>query len=237
MSALSIEIGKKDRFAGDHKLFLLNGASRSWEFGYLEELQKFAQEVPWFEYVPTVSRPWDDEKWTGETGRVDDILRKYTDMWGLGTNAVAYLCGHPAMVEGSKGILKRIGFTKEGLKEEIYWVPSKKDACSLKVVDSVLNTHAGTAAFEEKNISPSPVSLAKLLPPSDFSKSAGLVQRDAGNILRKDARLQRPYAATLGPLDQRLEEHPTNSATLRVGRYINRNLRHSGVDVTARHWT
>jgi len=116
---------KDEKFVGDHKLFLLNGASRSWELGYLEELQKFAEEAPWFQYVPTVSRPWDDEKWSGETGRVDDVLRKYTDMWGLGTNAIAYLCGHPAMVEGSKGILKRIGFTKEGLKEEIYWVPSK----------------------------------------------------------------------------------------------------------------
>ena len=117
---------KEGKFAGEHKLFLLNGASRSWEFGYLEELQKLAREVPWLEYVPTVSRPWEDEKWTGETGRVDDILRKYTDMWGLGTNATAYLCGHPSMVESSKGILKRIGFTKEGLKEEIYWVPSKE---------------------------------------------------------------------------------------------------------------
>jgi ferredoxin--NADP+ reductase len=116
---------KEGRFAGEHKLFLLNGASRSWEFGYLEELQKFAREAPWFKYVPTISRPWDDDKWTGETGRVDDVLRKYTDMWDLGANAVAYLCGHPAMVEGSKGILKRIGFAKEELKEEIYWVPSK----------------------------------------------------------------------------------------------------------------
>ena len=116
---------KDGKFAGDHKLFLLNGASRSREFGYLEELRRFAEEAPWFHYVPTVSRPWDDEKWSGETGRVDDVLRKYTDMWGLGTNSTAYLCGHPAMVEGSKGILKRIGFTKEGLKEEIYWVPSK----------------------------------------------------------------------------------------------------------------
>jgi ferredoxin/flavodoxin---NADP+ reductase len=117
---------KEGRFTGEHKLFLLNGASRSWEFGYLEELQKFAQEVPWFKFVPTVSRPWEDEKWTGETGRVDDILRKYTDLWGLGENSIAYLCGHPAMVEGAKGILRRIGFTKEGLKEEIYWVPSKQ---------------------------------------------------------------------------------------------------------------
>jgi ferredoxin--NADP+ reductase len=67
-------------------------------------LQKFAHEAPWFKYVPTVSRPWEDETWTGETGRVDDILRKYADMWGLGVNAIAYSCGHPSMVEGSKGI-------------------------------------------------------------------------------------------------------------------------------------
>jgi hypothetical protein len=34
------------------------------------------------------------------------------------------------MVEGAKGILKRIGFAKEDLKEEIYWVPSKKAVAS-----------------------------------------------------------------------------------------------------------
>ena len=58
---------KEGTFTGDHKLFLLNGASRSWEFGYSEELQRYAQEVPWLKYVPTVSRPWDDPKWTGES--------------------------------------------------------------------------------------------------------------------------------------------------------------------------
>lgn len=117
---------KEGKFAGEQKLFLLGGASRSWEFGYLEELQKFASEVPWLKYVPTVSRPWEDEKWKGETGRVDDVLRKYADLWGLnGTNSVGYLCGHPDMIEHSKGILHRIGFTKEVLKEEIYWIPGK----------------------------------------------------------------------------------------------------------------
>jgi ferredoxin/flavodoxin---NADP+ reductase len=117
---------KEGRFSGEHKLFLLNGASRSWEFGYCRELQRFADEVPWLEYVPTVSRPWDDETWTGETGRVDDLLRKYTDLWGLsGKNAIGYICGHPLMIENSMGILKRIGFTREILKEEIYWIPAK----------------------------------------------------------------------------------------------------------------
>jgi hypothetical protein len=56
---------------------------------------------------------------------VDDVIRKYADQWGLtGANSVGYLCGHPEMVEHAKGILKRIGFNKENLKEEVYW-PAK----------------------------------------------------------------------------------------------------------------
>jgi ferredoxin--NADP+ reductase len=117
------------KFKGEHELFLLNGASRSWEFGYVEELQKYAQAVPWLKYVPTVSRPWDDPKWTGEIGRVDELIRKYADTWGITSqNGVGYLCGHPEMIEHGKGILKRIGFTKEFLREEIYWIASKETA-------------------------------------------------------------------------------------------------------------
>lgn len=117
---------KEGRFAGDHHLFLLNGASRSWEFGYREELEKYAREASWFTYVPTISRPWEDDKWKGEVGRADDLIRKYADQWGCqGQNTIAYLCGHPEMVEHAKGIMKRTGFQKENLKEEVYWVPAK----------------------------------------------------------------------------------------------------------------
>jgi ferredoxin/flavodoxin---NADP+ reductase len=117
---------KSGNFAGDHNLFLINGASCSWEFGYSEELQKYAEQFHWFRYVPTVSRPWEDPQWTGETGRVDDIIRKYVDLWGLdGSNSIAYMCGHPEMIEHGKGILKRVGFGKEFLREEFYWVPAK----------------------------------------------------------------------------------------------------------------
>src|SRR5713226_2411007 len=62
---------------GNHKLFCLQGGSRSWEIGYREELEKFAAEVPWFKYVPMISRPWEDGNWPGVTGRVDDLVRKY----------------------------------------------------------------------------------------------------------------------------------------------------------------
>lgn len=118
---------KEGRFDGAHKLYLLNGASRPWEFGYKEELSRFAEELPWLKYVPTVSRPWDHADWPGEIGRADDILRKYADHWGLdASNTHAYLCGHPDMIANSKAILKRRGFVdKIGIKEEIYWIPAK----------------------------------------------------------------------------------------------------------------
>lgn len=113
------------RFDGAHRLFLLNGASRPWEFGYLDELRQLAEALPWFTYVPTVSRPWDHEDWPGEIGRADDILRKYADHWELdASNTIAYLCGHHEMIEHSKAILKRRGFADRSLiKEEVYWIP------------------------------------------------------------------------------------------------------------------
>lgn len=107
---------------GDHKLFCLHGASRVFELGYREEMERDAAEVPWLKYVPTVSRPWDDSNWSGEKGRVDDLLRKYMDAWGLRPEATtAYLCGHPKMVENGRGILQRAGWKKDAILEEIYF--------------------------------------------------------------------------------------------------------------------
>ena len=113
---------KEGRFAGDHKLWCLEGASRSWEFGYQKEMEQAAAEVPWLKYVPTVSRPWEDPAWTGETGRVDELIRKYADQWGLtGETTTLYLCGNGDMIEHAKGILLRARYPKENMKEEVYW--------------------------------------------------------------------------------------------------------------------
>jgi hypothetical protein len=34
------------------------------------------------------------------------------------------------MIEHGKGMLQRIGFTREILKEEIYWIPGKESVAS-----------------------------------------------------------------------------------------------------------
>jgi ferredoxin--NADP+ reductase len=116
---------KKGKAPGDHHFYLLQGASHSNEFGFRDELESIAAEVPWLKYVATVSRPWEDPSWKGETGRVDDVIRKYTDKWRLDPEKTsAYLCGHPSMVDHGRGILQRAGWKKETMSEEVYFIPS-----------------------------------------------------------------------------------------------------------------
>ncbi len=106
-----------------HELYVLQGASRSWEFAYARELEETARNHHWLKFVPTVSRIWEDAAWRGERGRVDDVVRKYTDQFGITPeNTTAYLCGHPTMIQNVSGMLKRAGFPKESIKEEVYFV-------------------------------------------------------------------------------------------------------------------
>lgn len=109
-------------------MLVLHGASRSWEFGtYLDELTSLANRVEWLEYVPTVSRPWEDPEWSGERGRVEDVLRKYLDRVPFGPDeTAAYTCGHPQMIEKAQGIFERAGFPEEAVHEEKYFVERRE---------------------------------------------------------------------------------------------------------------
>ncbi len=110
------------------RIALLHGASLSRELGYCQELSAMAQRCPWFTYIPTVSRGWEDPAWAGERGRADDVARKHLD--GLEftpADTTAYMCGNPDMIENVKGLLERAGFPKEAVKQEVYWVGEKKE--------------------------------------------------------------------------------------------------------------
>jgi ferredoxin--NADP+ reductase len=107
-----------------HELFVLEGASRSWELGYELEMAAIAAEVDWLHFVPTISRPWEDAAWNGERGRVEDLARLYLDRFGCSPlETSGYLCGHPGMIEIARGILLRAGFPAEAVTEEKFWVP------------------------------------------------------------------------------------------------------------------
>lgn len=106
-----------------HRFLILHGASVSEELGpYRTECARLAAELDWFDYVPTISRPWKEPGWTGETGRVDEILRKWMDRAGFdGPETAGYACGNPQMIENAKGILARARLAEDAIHEEKYF--------------------------------------------------------------------------------------------------------------------
>lgn len=106
----------------EDRFLVIHGASRSADFGpYREELDELSRSG-WLNYLPTISRPWEEPDWTGERGRLEDVVRKHADRLGFDSaNTMAYACGHPAMVENVKGLLVRACFPKEQIKEEEYF--------------------------------------------------------------------------------------------------------------------
>ncbi|HEY8675967.1 MAG TPA: FAD-binding oxidoreductase [Candidatus Dormibacteraeota bacterium] len=109
-------------WTADHPVVALQGASRSDELGYEVELRALDAASDWFTYVPTISRPWEEPEWSGETGRVEDVLRKHADAGSLlpGHGAI-YLCGNPEMIGKTRGIMRRRGFGDKEIREEQYW--------------------------------------------------------------------------------------------------------------------
>lgn len=117
---------RRGEWSPQGRIVLLQGASLDREFGYLEEMRALDREAAWFHFVPTVSRPWECPSWTGETGRVEDVVRKHADALELrpGTTGV-YLCGHPGMISGVRSIMRRGGFDNAAIREEQYWPEGK----------------------------------------------------------------------------------------------------------------
>ena len=119
---------RRSSASAGHALFLLEGASRSWELGYDEELTRVEKKVSWLRYVPTVSRPWEDTAWRGERGRVHEWISKSLELFRCKpSDTTAYLCGHPGMIEAGRDILSASGFAKEAIQEERFWVAPKEE--------------------------------------------------------------------------------------------------------------
>ena len=106
-----------------HQLFVLEGASRSWEFAYAHELEETARNHPWLKFFPPSAASGKIPNGGASAGGWTTYCAKYTDLLGLTPeNTSAYLCGHPTMIENARGMLRRAGFPKESVKEEIYFV-------------------------------------------------------------------------------------------------------------------
>jgi ferredoxin--NADP+ reductase len=121
---LAIGISRGD--PARHRLGIIHSGSRSEELGvYKDELSGLARDG-WLDYTPTVSRPWEDPDWRGETGRAEDVVRKHADRLGFDhASTAAYVCGHPNMIENVRGVLRRARFSPDRIHEEKYFPTPK----------------------------------------------------------------------------------------------------------------
>jgi len=103
--------------------------------------EKFAAEVPWFKYVSTISRPWEDLQWGGQTGRVDDLVRQYATEWDLKpAETTGYLCGHPNMVENAAAFSSAPAGKREVCSRKSTSSLPKKTNCSAGTLACALTT-------------------------------------------------------------------------------------------------
>ncbi|MFH1978422.1 MAG: FAD-binding oxidoreductase [Candidatus Aenigmatarchaeota archaeon] len=80
---------------------------------YGEELEKYAKELPNFEFVSVCSR---DDTWKGARGHIQEHMESCDFKSPDDTHV--YMCGNPKMVMSVKEILQKKGFKKENLFQE-----------------------------------------------------------------------------------------------------------------------
>jgi len=84
------------------------GANTEKDLFLTEEMKDFEKQLFNFKYIPVVAKP--QENWTGEKGLVTDAVDRY---YSNLSNAEAYLCGSPGMIDNSIKVL-----LKHKMKEE-----------------------------------------------------------------------------------------------------------------------
>lgn len=122
VSIVRTALREQTRFGKRPRIFILHGASRSWELGYDQELSAIERSVDWLRYVATVSRPDEDCSWKGECGRVHQLISRYLDRFVCRAGeTTVYLAGHPEMIAAGRKMLIERGFPPEAIHEEKYW--------------------------------------------------------------------------------------------------------------------
>jgi NAD(P)H-flavin reductase len=86
------------------------GAVEKRDLFYVDELNKLAEELSWFRFVPALSGDVDEAEWSGQTGLITEVVeRNVPDAEGK----EAYLCGSPGMIDAAIEVLHKKGFTDE----------------------------------------------------------------------------------------------------------------------------
>ena len=96
----------------DRKATFYFGARTREDQYMMDELEELKKKLPRFKLKLCLSRPTEQCNWTGEVGRVTDLLEEYEEN---GENKEAYLCGSPPMIDAVIPILRDKGYKEENI--------------------------------------------------------------------------------------------------------------------------
>jgi len=116
----------------ERKFVVLHGARYSWDLGYRGELETLARLRPNFTYIPSITRPDQDQHFLGRIGRIQAILEQGALDKDAGVkldpeHADVFLCGNPEMIKIVSTMLETKGFKRGDSKNpgnihvEEYW--------------------------------------------------------------------------------------------------------------------
>lgn len=94
----------------DRKSTFYFGARTLEDLFLVDEINSMKENLANFTFVPSLSRPKDEDDWTGEVGRVTHTIEKIIED---GENKEAYLCGSANMIDSVVELLKKKGIPEE----------------------------------------------------------------------------------------------------------------------------
>jgi propane monooxygenase reductase subunit len=87
------------------------GARTRKDLFYLDQLERLAERLPGFRFVPALSMATPEDEWEGETGLITEVLDR--GLKGGQPKTQAYLCGPPPMIDAAIPVLVRKGISED----------------------------------------------------------------------------------------------------------------------------
>lgn len=90
----------------DRQAYFFFGARTKKDMFYLDLFASIEEQLPNFHFIPALSDPTPEDKWTGEIGLITEVVDRYLKNQGE-RKREAYLCGSPGMINACvNGVLK-----------------------------------------------------------------------------------------------------------------------------------
>lgn len=97
-------------------IYLISGSRKESDLLYKAEMMQLQQEMPGFQYIPTLSRE-EGPSWSGRKGYVHAV---YEELLADKRPAHFYLCGWKAMIDEARQKIQAMGYDRHDVHLELY---------------------------------------------------------------------------------------------------------------------